>query len=94
MVYTVEQRLTRWLLMPQDLTGYDTLDFTQEYLSQMITTQRTTATMIAGQLRRGLIRYSRGKIHILDRVGLEHVTCMLPTHQGTVDGAISSQQRV
>ena len=76
-VHSAEQRLIRWLLMAQDRTGYGTLDFTQEYLSQMIGTQRTTVTLIAGDLQaRGLLRYSRGKIQILDRPGLEAIVCV------------------
>jgi CRP-like cAMP-binding protein len=75
-IHDAEQRLIRWLLMAQDRTDYDTLDFTQEYLSEMIGTQRTTVTVIAGDLqRRGLIRYSRGRIHILNRPGLEASAC-------------------
>jgi hypothetical protein len=76
-LHSAEQRLTRWLLMAQDRTGSDSLAFTQEYLSQMISTQRTTVTLIAGDLHaRGLIRYSRGTIHMLDRPGLEAATCV------------------
>ena len=76
-IHDAEQRLIRWLLMAQDRTGYEMLDFTQECLSQMIGTQRTTVTVVAGSLqRRGLIRYSRGRIHILDRPGLEAATCV------------------
>ncbi|HEX3572260.1 MAG TPA: Crp/Fnr family transcriptional regulator [Acidobacteriaceae bacterium] len=75
-LHNAEQRLTRWLLMAQDRTGYESLDFTQEYLSQMIATRRSTATLIAGALQeRGLIRYSRGRIHILNRPGLETAAC-------------------
>jgi len=75
-IHDAEPRLIRWLLMAQDRTGYDTLEFTQEYLSAMIGTQRTTVTIIAGDLqRRGLIRYSRGRIHILNRPGLEASAC-------------------
>jgi CRP-like cAMP-binding protein len=76
-IHTAEQRLIRWLLMAQDRTGYGTLNFTQEYLSQMIGTQRTTVTVIAGDLQqRGLLRYSRGKIQILNRSGLEAAVCV------------------
>jgi len=76
-LHSAEQRLIRWLLMAQDLTGSEKLEFTQEYLSQMIAAQRTTVTLIAGGLQqRGLISYSRGVIHILDRPGLEAATCV------------------
>jgi CRP-like cAMP-binding protein len=75
-LHNAEQRLVRWLLMAQDRVDRDTLEFTQEYLSEMIATQRTTVTLTAGALQqRGLIRYSRGVIHILDRGGLEAATC-------------------
>ena len=75
-LHEAEQRLARWLLMSQDRTGYETLKFTQEYLSQMLGTQRTTVTLIAGQLQqRGLIQHSRGAIHIVDRSGLEAAAC-------------------
>lgn len=76
-LHDAEQRLARWMLMTQDRTGYDTLGFTHEYLSQMIATQRTTVTITARNLQaHDLIRYSRGKIHILDRVGLEARACV------------------
>jgi CRP-like cAMP-binding protein len=76
-IHDAEQRLVRCLLMAQDRTKNETLDFTHEYLSQIISTQRSTVTIIAGGLqRRGLIRYSRGRIHILDRPGLAAVTCV------------------
>jgi CRP-like cAMP-binding protein len=76
-IHDAEQRLTRWLLMAQDRTGYDRLDFTHESLSQMIATRRSTVTIVAGDLqRRGLIRYNRGRVHIADRRGLEAATCV------------------
>jgi CRP-like cAMP-binding protein len=75
-LHSAEQRLTRWLLMAQDRTHSDVLPFTQEYLAEMIGTQRTTITVLAGDLQeRGLISYTRGNIHILDRDGVEAVTC-------------------
>ncbi len=75
-LHSAEQRLARWLLMAQDRTGSDVLAFTQEYLAEMIGTQRSTVTVIAGGLqRRGLIRYSRGRIRLVDRPGLEAASC-------------------
>jgi hypothetical protein len=54
----------------------NTLHLTQEFLSQMIGAPRTRVTMVARDLqKRGLIRYSRGKIQILDRRGLEAASC-------------------
>jgi CRP-like cAMP-binding protein len=75
-LHSAEQRLVRWLLMAEDRTQSDVLKFTQEYLAEMIGTQRTTVTVLAGELQqRGLISYSRGTIHILNRGGLEAITC-------------------
>jgi CRP-like cAMP-binding protein len=71
-----EERLSRWLLMAQDRTGTESLDFTQEFLGMMLGARRTTVTVIAGVLQRsGLISYSRGKVTILDRQSLEDAAC-------------------
>jgi CRP-like cAMP-binding protein len=71
-----EERLSRWLLMAQDRTGTEVLDFTQEFLAMMLGARRTTVTVIAGELqRRGLIEYRRGKVTILDRASLEEAAC-------------------
>jgi CRP-like cAMP-binding protein len=71
-----EERLARWLLMAQDRTGTDVLDFTQEFLGMMLGARRTTVTVIAGVLQRsGLIEYRRGKVTILDRESLEAAAC-------------------
>ena len=71
-----EERLARWLLMAQDRTGTDDLDFTQEFLGMMLGARRTTVTVIAGVLQRsGLIEYRRGKVTILDRESLEAAAC-------------------
>jgi len=75
-VHHAEQRLARWLLMAWDRTHENTLNFTQEYLSEMIGTERTTVTAIAGDMqRKGLIEYSRGQVKILDRNNLEAAAC-------------------
>jgi CRP-like cAMP-binding protein len=75
-LHCAEERLVRWLLMAQDQTGFDLLRFTQQYLAEMIGAQRTTVTVLAGELQqRGLIRYSRGSIDVLDRAGLEEIAC-------------------
>jgi CRP-like cAMP-binding protein len=74
--HTVEERLCRWLLVGRDCVQSDTLHLTQEFLSHMLGVPRTSVTMIAGNLQRaGLIRYSRGKIRIIDRESLESASC-------------------
>ena len=75
-LHDVTGRLARWLLMIQDRTGNALLKLTQEFLAQMIGSQRTTVSEVAGGLQeRGLIEYARGSIKILNRVGLENVSC-------------------
>ncbi|MDP9039981.1 MAG: Crp/Fnr family transcriptional regulator [Acidobacteriota bacterium] len=75
-MHEVEQRLARWLLTSADRSESNTLDLTQEFLSQMLGVQRSTVTVAAGQLQRqGLIRYTRGRIHLLDRDGLARTAC-------------------
>jgi len=75
-LHSAEQRLIRWLLTAQDRTQTADLKFTHQYLAEMIASQRTTVSVIAGELQdRGLIRYSRGTVQILDRDGLEIAVC-------------------
>ena len=74
--HTIEQTLSRWLLLVQDRVDSDSLSLTQESISHILGVPRTAVTMAAGDLQRaGLISYSRGKIFILDRKGLEANSC-------------------
>jgi CRP-like cAMP-binding protein len=71
-----EERLARWLLMAQDRAQSEVLNFTQELLAMMVGSRRITVTVIAGTLQRaGLIEYSRGRVKIVDREGLESAAC-------------------
>ena len=75
-LHNIEQRLARWLLLCQDRTGLSRLPLTHEFLSQMLGTGRATVSLAAGVLQRSkLIVYSRGKVEILDREGLESAAC-------------------
>jgi CRP-like cAMP-binding protein len=74
--HTVEERLCRWLLGSHDRVQADTIHLTQEFLSLMLGVPRTSVTTIAGALqKKGMIRYNRGKISILDRRRLEAASC-------------------
>ncbi len=75
-LHEVEERLARWLLMVSDRIGKSEFNLTQEFLAEMIGAGRTTVTMAAGSLQRsGLIEYSRGRIHILNRERMESAAC-------------------
>jgi CRP-like cAMP-binding protein len=72
----VEARFCRWLLSCRDRIDTDTIQLTQEFLADMLGVQRTTVTAAAGALQaKGLIRYRRGVVDILDRPGLEAAAC-------------------
>lgn len=75
-LHTAEERCARWLLLTADRVGGDTVDLTHFFLSQMLGVRRATVTEIAGALQdRGLIEYSRGRITLVDRRGLEAASC-------------------
>ena len=75
-LHTVDARLARWLLTSADRMESKTLNLTQEFLAEMLGTQRSTVTVAAGAMQRdGLIAYSRGKIQILNRTKLEAAAC-------------------
>ena len=75
--HDIEQRCARWLLMSHDRVGdTDTFSLKHEYLAIMLGVRRTGVTIAAGALQaRGLIRYRRGIIRIVDREGLEERAC-------------------
>lgn len=74
--HKIEERLARWLLSVRDCVLQDELRLTQEFIANMLGTRRSGVTVAAGILQKaGIIRYSRGKIIILDREALEDTSC-------------------
>lgn len=75
-VHDGSSRLCRWLLQCADRIGSDQLLLTQEFLAEMLGVRRTTVTLLAQELqKKGVVRYSRGRITILDRPRLEASAC-------------------
>jgi CRP-like cAMP-binding protein len=75
-LHSVEERCCRWLLLCQDRVESDEFALTQEFLSQMLGVRRASVSVVAAILQKaGLISYSRGRIKICDRVGLEATSC-------------------
>ena len=75
-IHSVAARLCRWLLLSQDMLGSEHVPLTQEFLSHMLGVQRTSVSLCAHTLQKsGLIQYTRGKIKIQDRKGLEECAC-------------------
>ncbi len=74
--HSLEQRCCRWLLMTYDRMYTPEFLLTHEFLAMMLGVRRAGVTIAAGALQRaGLIRYSRGRITILDVAGLKKRSC-------------------
>jgi CRP-like cAMP-binding protein len=76
-LHPLEQRCAQWLLMTHDrVAGANTFALTHEFLAHMLGVRRAGVTEAAGALQRsGLIAYSRGRMTVLDRDGLEAAAC-------------------
>ena len=74
--HSVDQQLARWLLLSLDRLTSQELVMTQELIANMLGVRREGVTEAAGELQSlGVIRYSRGKITVLDRPRLEQLCC-------------------
>lgn len=74
--HSVKQQLCRWLLLSLDRLPGNQLKVTQELISHMLGVRREAVTEAAGKLQAaGLIEYSRGRITVIDRAGIEALAC-------------------
>ena len=74
--HSLDQQLCRWLLLSLGRLQGNELLMTQELIANMLGVRREGVTESAVNLQKaGLISYSRGRIKVLDRPGLEKRTC-------------------
>jgi CRP-like cAMP-binding protein len=74
--HSLEQRLSRWLLLNFDRLPVNHLVITQELIANMLGVGRKGVTEAASHLQKaGLIHYARGHITLTNRLGLEQRSC-------------------
>lgn len=74
--HSLQQRCCRWLLMTHDRVQSENFLLTQEFLAMMLGVQRGSVTVAANGLKKlKLIDYHRGHVKIIDRPGLEQLSC-------------------
>ncbi len=74
--HLLDQQLCKWLLLNLDRLPSEEIIATQELIANMLGVRREGITEAAGSLQKaGLIRYRRGRITVLNRLGLEQRTC-------------------
>jgi CRP-like cAMP-binding protein len=77
-LHSVPERCARWLLLTHDRAAgtEEPMPLTHEFIAIMLGVRRASVSLAAEALQRdGLIRYSRGKVKVLDRAGLETAAC-------------------
>jgi CRP-like cAMP-binding protein len=74
--HSLDQQLCRWLLVSLDRLPSNELVMTQDLIANMLGVRREGVTEAAGKLQQAnLIQYSRGRITVLDRLGIESRAC-------------------
>lgn len=75
-LHTIEERFARWVLMTHDRVTGDEFHLTQEFLADMLGVHRPSVSLVASAFQQaGLIKYTRGNLAILNRIGLEAASC-------------------
>ncbi|MFY9327660.1 MAG: Crp/Fnr family transcriptional regulator [Georgfuchsia sp.] len=96
--HVLEKRFARWLLMTQDRVRTNRFKMTQDFLGHMLGVRRVGVTNAAQALQKSkLISYSRGVITVLDRKGLEAVSCecyevVKDMHDAAAPGALKKRR--
>jgi CRP-like cAMP-binding protein len=75
-LHSIDMRFARWMLITHDRVQGDEFSLTQEFLAAMLGVHRPSVSTVAGMFQQaGMIRYSRGRVKILDRALLEESSC-------------------
>ena len=75
-MHTTEERMCRWLLMMHDRAEGAPLEYTHEFLANILGANRKSVTLAAQSMQTaGLISYRRGTMQVLNRKGLEKASC-------------------
>jgi CRP-like cAMP-binding protein len=75
-MHSIEQQLCKWLLVNHDNQQTKTFSMTHEQIANILGVRRESISLAAGNLQDlGLIKYSRGKIELIDRKGVESAAC-------------------
>jgi CRP-like cAMP-binding protein len=74
--HALDKRLSRWLLMTHDRAPGDEFEMKHEFMAMMLGVTRSVVTRAAGHFQdEKMIRYTRGRVTVLDRRGLEATAC-------------------
>lgn len=75
-LHPLAERCARWLLMTQDRVGKNDFSLTHEFLAMMLGVRRAGVSTAAAMLQSaGFIRYVRGNVTVIDRLGLQSASC-------------------
>ena len=75
-LHSLDRRCARWILMTHDRVDADFFPLTQEFLASMLGVRRPSVSAVARKLQEaGLVHYSRGRMTVIDRNGLEATAC-------------------
>jgi CRP-like cAMP-binding protein len=82
--HSIESRCCRWLLTAHDSAGSESFRLTHDFLATMLGVQRSGVSITASSLQRaGVIRYTHGRVTVVDRAGLEAAACECYSAIGT-----------
>jgi CRP-like cAMP-binding protein len=73
--HSLEERCSRWLLMTHDRASEDTFPLTQDFLAHMLGVRRASVNVAMSVLKKAGLNYVRGRVSVVDRVGLQSTSC-------------------